>query len=275
MKKLILLLILTLILTLALVSCKPDPVSQNQPPIAQNPTSYTVNGEPILLECDKNAHLSYTGTADVSVTFHMPNEHYTHLERNCYHLSFSASVTDSFGLTLPAMVTDIGEIGSDHSLSVSIGGVFAEDYLESYTVTLTVSFTDEKLEKREIALSSDPFTVYDVAYLEYTDRSEESVDGYRHFTGDDYSPYADLGGHYSILSSALVLTRSGDRLLDRYEGGAYTSLYSVEYFDGLITISMKNGSEINPGLLKNITLDGESVYFEIHEGIIRIVTEGR
>ena len=76
-----------------------------------------------------------------------------------------------------------------------------------------------------------------------------------------------------MLASAVYLRISAGEAVNAYENEIFTSPYSLEYFDSVLTIRMRNGSAVDPGLLDVIFVDGSEIYFEIHDGIIRVVLE--
>ena len=275
MKKAVLAALLVIALLLSLVACKGAPVSNNKPEFGHQTGAYTVNGSPLTLTAAENAYFAYDAVASLTFRFKLPSEQYRHIEEKCTDLCFYASVSGADGQAVPAAFTDLGYVLDNRLIEVSLGGIFSEDYLTAYTVTLSLEFIDESGVKQGIASTSMPTTVYDVAYREYCDRNAVQSDKYPFFTGSDYSPYENLSDRYAVLSSALILTRLGDRVSGKYENGVYESIYTYGYFDGILTVGMKNGTPVNPNLLKKLTVNGEDIYFEIHDGVIRVVLEAQ
>ena len=267
-------LLLAIAVLLALVACKPDPVSQNGGIDSTVLTEYVLDGEPLVPQNSGGVRFGYNGIADLTFIFSITADEHAHLMRSCFDLNVTATVLDGKGSNpIDVIPTEVGEVDGLYIYEVSVGGIFAEDYLLSHTATLTLSFRDSGGRAHQITAESSPACVYDVAHAEYCDRTLDSDGDHRHFHNGFFSPYADLSAHYAVLCSVINIEIELGTPRDLYENEYYSSLYSLDYFDGLLTVSMKNGGMINEGLLRRITLDGEEIYYEVHDGIIRIVLE--
>ena len=265
-------LILVILMLFALFSCKGAPVSNNNiTPMANS--DYKINGESVIPEEGGDARFAFDGLPTIVFTFSLPLSQYLHISDVCTDLSLTATVTDADGKTVMQPVTTPESAGYIQRFEVSVGGLFKENYHTAYFAEISFSFTDENGEKKTLTAKSNAKTLYEVAHAEYCDRSDDSGGKYVYDTGDDFSPYSDLAARYAVLASAVYLRISAGEAVNTYENEIFTSPYSLEYFDSVLTVGMRNGSAVDPGLLDLIFVDGKEIYFEIHDGIIRVVLE--
>ena len=256
----------------ALSACKAAPVSNNDViPVVNK--DYKINGESVVPTENRDARFGFDGLPTVIFTFSLPLTQYIHLTQVCRDLSVSATVTDSDGKTVVQPVTALESAGYSQSFEVSVGGLFKEDYHTKYFAEITFSFTDEKGEATVLTAKSTATTLYAVAHAEYCDRSDEYGGKYIYDTGNDFSPYSDLSRRYAVLASAIYLRLAAGEAINTHENNVFVSPYTLEYFDSVLTVRMRGGSAVDPELLDSIFLDGKEIYFEIHDGIIRVVLE--
>ena len=149
-----------------------------------------------------------------------------------------------------------------------------ENYFLEYTADAVLAFSLDG-ESYRIPLESELASVYSVALQDYSDRRQEQSGAYKYQTSDgDYSPFADLTDHHSLLCSVLCLELTDGVLLDSAESSAFSSIYEAQWFDDILTVRMKNGGDVSPNVLRGIYLNGRPVYFEIYQGVVKVVTEG-
>ena len=270
MKKISALLVLVLILT-ALLSCTADRTNENAP--VQTAGDYVIDGTPLSAVSRDAAFTFDSGLPGFSFIFSIPAEQYAHILTECSAIRIYATVSSDGADEFMTEAIDLGNRFGLWQFSVSVGGIFKSDYFTAYRATLVLSFKDPSGVARTVTAKSDPFTLYDVAYREYCDRSDVQTDLYPYPAGSDFSPYPDLLHHYAVLSSGLFLTISDTDLSFPYENRIYRSPYEVTWFDGVLTVSMKNGTPISQDLIDRIVVNGNEIYFEIHDGIIRVILE--
>ncbi len=272
MKNLSLLLALTFIIT-SLFSCAAPRDTANVTPINTS-GEYIINEKPLTAVAEKQAKFTFdSGLPGFCFVFSIPAEQYSHIVSECTNLEITASVFDGDGNEYPSGVIDYGNKFGMWQFGVSVGGLFKKDYLTSYRSSLTLSFTDKSGKSRTHSATSDAVTLYDVAYSEYCDRNAMQSDLYPYAYGSDYSPYPDLSHHYAVLCGILHLTISGGAVNETYANSTYQSPYNVAYFDEVLTVSMKNGMPMDADFLEEIFVNGENIYFEIYDGIIRVLLE--
>lgn len=154
-------------------------------------------------------------------------------------------------------------------------GVFKpEEYMTKFAVRAFVTFT---LDGTPYTLASDfsakknTFSPYSAVYSIYTDRSSVLTAEYQYKTPDgSFSKIKDLDPLRKILASYLTIDIKSGRVIDANYGKYYDSLYDISYFDGVLTISMKNSS-IPDWVLHKLIINGEERYFEIYNGKIKLV----
>ena len=235
---------------------------------------YIIDGSPLNATVEKKAKFSFeSGLPGFYFIFSVPAEQYAHITYECTNVKITAIVTDNGKNEYSALVTDFGNRFGMWQFGVSVSGLFKKDYLTSFAATFSISFTDNTGKSWTHSVKSDFIALYDVAYDEYCDRNGVMTDLYPYAYGSDYSPYPDLSHHYAVLSSNVFITTSGTAATVTHENSVYQSPYNVSYFDGVLTLSMKNGSALNPDMIDKIFVNGENIYFEIHDGIIRVLLE--
>ena len=271
MKKISALLVIVLLLG-TLLSCAADKSNATAPiPTAGD---YVIDGTPVNAVALDEARFTFdAGLPGFSFVFSIPAEQYAHIITECTNVHIYATVTDDDGGSFVAEVNDLGNRFGLWKFEVSVGGLFRADYLTAYRATLVLGFNSPDGTARTVTAKSGKFTLYDVAYREYCDRNDVETDLYPYPAGSDFSPYPDLSHHYAVLSSALFLTLSDTEVSSDLENRIYCSPYDVSHFDGVLTVSMKNAAPIADGLLDAIFVNGNKIYFEIHDGIIRVITE--
>lgn len=271
MKKTVALMLVTLML-LTLFSCKRAPVSNNNVTPTAN-DDYKINGESVIPKESGDARFAFDGLPTLVFTFSLPLTQYVHISAVCTDLVLTAGVTDNFGKTVMQPATEVESTGYMQTFEVSVGGLFKENYHTAYFAEITFNFTDENGEKKTLTAKSTAKTLYEVAHAEYCDRSEDYGGKYVHDTGADFSPYSDLSTRYAVLSSAIYLQLTAGEAVNIYENDVFTSPYAIEYFDSVLTVRMRGGAAVDPGILDAIFFKDKEIYFEIHDGIIRVVLE--
>ena len=266
----ILLILATLI---AISGCRAAPVSNNDTVTPTVNGDYKINGESVVPTETRDARYGFDGLPTVVFTFSLPLTQYVHLSQVCRDLSITATVTDSHGKTLLQPVTILDSAGYSQNFEVSVGGIFRENYHTEYCAEITFAFTDENGRATKLTAKSTATTLYAVAHAEYCDRRFDYGDGYIYDTGNDFSPYADLSGRYAVLASAIYVRIAAGEVFNPYENEVFTSPYILEYFDRVLTVRMRSGSAIDPELLDVIFVEGKEIYFEVHDGIIRVLLE--
>ena len=253
-------------------ACKAAPVSNNATtPVVNN--DYKINGESATPVENRDARFDFDGLPTIVFNFSIPLTQYLHLCEVCTDLSITATVTDSRGKTVLQPVTVLDSAGYSQAFEVSVGGLFKEDYNTGYFAQISFSFTNENGQATVLTAKSNTTTLYSVAHAEYCDRSDDYSDKYIHDTGKDFSPYADLSARYAVLASAIHVRLVAGEAVNTYENDVFTSPYAIEYFDSVLTVRMRGGSAIDPSLLDAIFVEGDEIYFEIHDGIIRVALE--
>ena len=265
--------ILVIATLFALSACKAAPVSNNDTVTPVVNKDYKINGESVVPTENRDARFAFDGLPTVIFSFSLPLTQYLHLTNACRDLSVSATVTDGNGKTVLQPVTVLESVGYIQNFEVSVGGLFKENYHTEYFAEITFSFTDENGEKTALTAKSTTVTLYDVAHAEYCNRSEDYSDKYIYDTGNDFSPYADLAARYAVLASAVYVRLVAGEAVNTYENDVFVSPYTLEYFDNVLTVRMRGGSAVDPELLDAIFYAGKEIYFEIHDGIIRVVLE--
>ena len=264
--------LLTLLMIFAVTSCKRTPVSNNGTLTPTVNDEYFIDGAPVTPKEKESAGFVFDGLPGISFTFTLFEREYQHLLTECGDLQITATVTDGVRTTVAPVIND-GAANGIRRFSVYTGGLFKESYYTEYTAELFLDFTDGEGNAHRISAVSAPATLYDSAHREYCDRQSEMTDAYPYFTGTGFSPYEDLSQRYAVLASAIyVRVVSADAVIT-HENEYYSSPYTVEYFDGMLTVSMRNGNALNPSLLNKLFVNGKEIYYEIHDGIIRVVIE--
>ena len=271
MKGISLFLVITLLL-LALSSCGVG--RGNDMPTTTIGDEYVIDGKPLVPVAENVTKFNFNaGLPGFSFVFSIPSAQYSHITNLCTELEITATVGTG-DKTYVAEVVEIGNSSGMWKFEVPVDGIFRADYLTGYTATLYLSFKDPDGKTRTLNTKSIVFTLFDAAYYEYCDRSARETDKYKYHTGNDYSPYFDLSHHYAVLCSSLFFNVEAGEIKNVHENRIYQSPYDVKYFDGVITVKMKNGTPINPDLLNAIIVNNRPIYYEIHDGIIRVVWEG-
>ncbi|MBQ8372302.1 MAG: hypothetical protein IJX38_05155 [Clostridia bacterium] len=270
------LVICSLMLTLFLASC-----AVGSDGAGDDKNSATPLGNE-LAAVSSAAHLNTELSTELAFTFRIPAEEYDSFISDVYEpqwTAYTGKVTGDAKITEEngtySVVTELERQTVNgieyHCFDVSTGSIFVEDYFTSYGATLTVGYKVGG-EARTVSFNAIPCTVYDVAFREYTDRSYVESEKYSYAQADGtYSPCASLGRHRSILASAITVYVSDSGVRYAYNNEHYTSPYVCEYFDGVLSIRTLSGEDINPSILKYLVVNGKREYFEIYDGIIRIV----
>lgn len=269
-KRISLVLIFTLILTV-LFSC--NGAKKPNGSVTNTSGDYAINGEPLAITALADTVFEFDGLPSFAFVFSIPTAQLVYIESECTDLEFSATVHTDDGGEYIASVNEIDAYLSVARFAVSVGTLFKKDYFTNYSATLTLSFTDEGGNPRTFTAKSGTENLYGAAYRAYCDRSSTRDGIYLYPVGDGFSPYEDLSHQYAVLTTALHVNIGTAGVSNVYENEFYLSPYVTEFFDGVLKVSMKNGGPINAEMLDKIFVNGESIYFEIHNGIIRVLLE--
>lgn len=244
--------------------------------------SATPLGTELAATVSSAAHLNTEISTELAFTFRIPAAEYESFISDVYEpqwTAYTGKVSGDNKITREnGTYSVVAELGCQtvngvryYCFDVSAGSVFVEDYFTAYGATLTVSYKVGGVES-STSFNATPRTVYDVAFLEYTDRSDTESEKYSYAQNDGtYSPRPSLGRHRSILASAIIIYVTDSGVRYAYNSEHYTSPYACEYFDGVLSIRTLSGEDINPNILKYLVVNGKSEYFEIYDGIIRVV----
>jgi hypothetical protein len=154
---------------------------------------------------------------------------------------------------------------------LSVNAVGTQDVLTEYCVQLRLVFEGEQHYSVPSLGEGNVASLYSAAASDLLDRSPVQDDDHPYLTDEgDYSRVDDPTVHMQILYGALDLSLRGGVLTDRLADYGLAPLYEVSWFDGILTVGAKNG-EINPNILKLIRLNGQTLDFEVRDGIIRVV----
>lgn len=171
------------------------------------------------------------------------------------------------------------DIGVNSGISVDLQrGDFlgtAGDYYYEYTL-LVGGITPENVKQ---PLGIRGFITYTSGGEEYTVASEfraerdvinpyESV--YSAYCNKTYERGTDVNSLRVFLASNLGIKIKNGVAYDELESDKYESLYDIEYFDGVLTVSLKNG-DIPAWLISRLSINGNDRYFEIYNGKIKLV----
>ena len=214
------------------------------------------------------------GKTDVFICFdfYVPKAAVDYLEKNAEALSTYAKIVEyNEGDEPPA-----AESEDSHSIELTRGAAAVLNGTEVYTYTVKSAkitpenadtriavraFMDYTIGTKTHSVASDfverkhVYTPYDVIYNAYGTKS--------------YTEDTDPASLNRLLSSKLVLRIANGKVTDLLKSQNYQSPYAVEYFDGVLTVSM-NGA-VPEWLLRSIYVNGEKRYFEIHGGKVQLV----
>jgi len=164
--------------------------------------------------------------------------------------------------------------GQEHRVyTLNLGISEVADYDKQFAARAFVSY---KLLGKEHTVGSDfgeknIINPYTAAYNAFCDRSEEKSERYPYQAADgSYSPIADLTALKRIIASTLYLKVDNGKAKDVMDNGIYTSIYDIDYFDGVLTVSVEGG-DVTDWLTSKLVVNGEERYFEIYEGRIRLI----
>ena len=161
-----------------------------------------------------------------------------------------------------------------YAYNLSLGVISPENYNKSYAVRGFISFDLDGVSRKvasDFTKEKNVITPYENVYSMYCDRSDKKTDTHPYETADGtFSPVPDLNALRKILSSVLYLEIKDGTVKDLKENEYYKSLYTVSYFDGVLTLSVENDN-FPEWLLTALYINGEARYFEIHGGKIKLV----
>ena len=240
---------------------------------------FFIGNQEVTLERGTDAELITEYGIDIAFPFSVEKATYEYLLGKYSDFNISAKYTEYtedeenlFNDAIPAVVIERGEEGDNINFLAVVSGILSEDYNTDFITVLEMSFTDEFGEPYVIRTASSVANVHETALMEYTDRSSKRDDYYTHSDGvGGYTPYDDLSIRRTILYTTLHVSAKNGVAADLSLCENYTSPYEISYFDGVLTVAMKNGDDIDTGLLKYIIVNGESTYFAVYEGRIKIV----
>lgn len=168
---------------------------------------------------------------------------------------------------------ELGESMTDgvryYTLGIATGRITADSYLTDYHAILVAEPPSQDTEV--ITLASEPYDLYSVCLREYNDRREKQTPYYAYEMPDgSYSPYADVARRADVISSYLFVEIDSGVARDEDEGEYYSSPYTIEYLDSVLTLSLPY-SKIEEDTFFGLFINGEAVYYEIYKGRISLV----
>ena len=230
--------------------------------------------------------VSVDGVLMISLDFYIPDEALAYLEKNAEDLSVYAVVSyrdpDPASALLPTEgvlnvlektgETNIGE--KKHRIyTLDLGVTLPEDYDKPFAVRGFVSYT---LAGAGHTVGSDfgsknIISPRDRVFDAYCDRSDVQSAEYPYLAPDgSYTYVEDLTSLKRIIASSLNVKIENDMAVDMMENEVYTSIYELDYFDGVLTVSLPGG-DVTDWLTSKLTVNGEERYFEIYDGRIRLI----
>ena len=155
-----------------------------------------------------------------------------------------------------------------------LGVILPENYSKSYAIRAFVKYTlnGEDYEKgSDYTVKNNVITPYERVYDAFSDRSETKTETHPYEAEDgSFVSVADLNALRKILSAVLYIEIKDGVAKDVRENEFYKSLYDIEYFDGVLTLSIGN-TDFPEWLLCELYINGEARYFEIYNGKIKLV----
>ena len=171
------------------------------------------------------------------------------------------------------------EIGTESGISVDLqkGDCLGTngDYYYEYTLFVG-GITPDKI---KTPLGIRGFITYTLDGEEHTVASEfvpdrDVLNPYEHaydaFCNKSYERGSDLNALRVFLASNLSVKIKNGVAYDELTSEKYESLYELEYFDGVLTVSLKGG-DIPEWLISKLSINGNDRYFEIYNGKIKLV----
>ncbi len=248
-------------------------------------TVYSFNEADVAPVTAERPRLALDGILTVSLDFYISDEALSYLEANADGLSVYAAVSyDNTDVADPLQPVGeriilertgektVGEL-KYRVYTVNLGVSEADDYDNTVAVRAFVSYT---LLGKEHTVASDYserniINPYDAVYAAFCDRSDSESAEYPYPAGDgSYSSIEDLTAFKRIIASTLYVKIENDRAVDAMENDVYTSIYDIDYFDGVLTVSVEGG-DVTDWLTAKLVVNGEERYFEIYEGRIRLI----
>ena len=93
---------------------------------------------------------------------------------------------------------------------------------------------------------------------------------YEAYCNKTYERGSDVNSLRVFLASNLSVKIKNGVAYDELTSEKYESLYEFEYFDGVLTVSLKGG-DIPAWLISKLSINGNDRYFEIYNGKIKLV----
>lgn len=296
MKKLILLFLLLALVISASACTEPEAPSADVPEqgsdapasSAKTATEFKIDGVPVTPLVIQEPGISFMNNVDILFRFAVEDEMYKLIKRSFEsfgEVSFVGVAGLVDGDEVPTYENS-SHIEPEYNGTIEVDGVkyrtytvrlldvMPENYGLEYTANLYMCFKNAQTSYTVPVPKKDmPVTrVYTAALNDYTDRSDSETEVYKYLTSDgSYSPYEDLSPYYSVLASCLYLTIEDGIATDVAASDYYSSPYAVSYFDGVLEIAMKNGTSINLNIFRSLVINGEKTYFELVDGMIRLV----
>lgn len=241
---------------------------------AEGNTPNSGSGEDITIKAAQMPRVE--GRADIFVCFdfYIPKAAVEYLEENATDVSIYAKLVEyNEGDEAPS-----ADSLASLKIELAKGELAVLDGTEVYVYTV-------KSAKINLDNCDTPIAVR--GFVDYTvNGSERSVASAFTSAKNVYTPYNVIYNAYCnktyakdtdaealkrLLSSKLIVRISNGKALDMLENKNYKSLYTVEYFDGVLTVSMDGADDIPESLLRSIYINEEKRYFEIHGGKVKLV----
>ena len=210
------------------------------------------------------------GKVNFRFTFFVAQDDIDELESAADELSVFAVIADytegvepdaQSGVAVELSRGDKTVIGgkSVYTYTLLLGGINEDNVKDTVSVRGYVRYTDNG-ETHTVASDfgeeQNVINPFDAVYRAYCDES--------------YEKGTDVNVLRNLLASHLSVKIENGVAVDELSGEGYESVYQLEYFDGVLTVSLSGGA-IPEWLISTLTVNGTERYFEIYEGRIRIV----
>lgn len=230
----------------------------------------TISHEDIEMRSSDKIGVLTVGKVNFRFEFFVDTEDIDALEQVADNVSVFASVADYI---------EGEELSVDSGIAVAMAksGPLTVGGKSVYKYTLKLGGINEKQVRSAIGVRG--FITYELDGTEYTVASDFSEKKntivpydavYAAYCDKTYEENTDTNELRTFIASYLDVVIENGVARDVLESEKYESLYNIEYFDGVLTVSLEGG-DIPDWLISTLTVNGEERYFEIYEGKIRLV----
>ena len=280
--------ILVALLSLQLFACSSEKLpageEKGEKPTGATEYSYTIGGVELVPQVYGGPTLSFEYNVDLHFKFALRTEHVSAMIQK--DPLFKVEGRYSEGGTVDYDSGTAFEIGEPQDVEivgvaykvydVVVMGIERDSFHKEYSANAYLCFKDGGTNYRIGVGEAVSSSVFFAALGEYNDRSSIPGDGYNNRRPDGtYTKLIDVTPYESVLNSVIVLETEGAMTLrDLSETKYFSSAYSIEYFDGILEIGMKNGAPITNAVLSMLIINGEDTYYEIQDGKILLAIPG-